>query len=238
VRAGPAGRDAVWPAPRGSLGRVRGVPARWRPGGLRVACQRGRKAPRRSHAGGRRHFATLVADRRAAVFSAMSAEAPKGKMPGLSRAVTGGVPPLRLRSTCGLPRRRRLPFLLANQTALTPSAQPPGKPGLHSSHLPLLSWTSHSDPGWPTPLHRLPVPRLVMPTAVRARHSRGATRAPAQRRRPHRQRGQAHSVRRFPGRIRGETGAPPTQESGPAACTGHRQPQPGARPSERQDPRP
>jgi hypothetical protein len=59
-----------------------------------------------------------MASRRAAVISAMSAKAPKGKTPGLSRAVTRGVPPLRLRSTCGLARRRCLAFLLANQTAL------------------------------------------------------------------------------------------------------------------------
>ena len=109
----------------------------------------------------------MVASRRAAVISAaaavitaVSAKAPKGKTPGLSRAMTRGVPPLRLRSTCGLARRWCLPFLLANQTALTPSAKPPGKPGLHHSHPPLLSWKGHGDPGWATPLHRLLVPGL------------------------------------------------------------------------------
>jgi len=82
--------------------------------------------------------------------------------------MTRGVPPLRLRSSFGLARRRCLPCLLANQTALTPSAKPPGKPGLHHSDLPLLSSKSHSDPGSPTPLHRLLVPACDAP-AVSAR---------------------------------------------------------------------
>lgn len=151
-------------------------------------------------------------------------------MPGLSRAVTGGVPPLRLRSTCGLPRRRCLPFLLANQTALTPSAQPPGKPGLHHFS-PSLAFM---DEPWRSGLANSTAPPTGPPACDAHRrprgHSRGVTRTPAGRRRQHRQRGKAHSVRRFSGRIRGETGAPPAQESGLAACTGHRQPQPGARP--------
>src|SRR5690242_13282922 len=54
------------------------------------------------------------------------------------RAVTCGVVPLRLCVTRRLTRCRCLPFLLASQTALTPSANPLGKPGLHHAHLPLL----------------------------------------------------------------------------------------------------
>jgi hypothetical protein len=68
---------------------------------------------------------------------------------GPLRAVTRGVVPLPLCSTCRLTRCRRLPCLLAGQTALTPSAKPPGKPGLHDAHLPLVSWKSHGEPGWP-----------------------------------------------------------------------------------------
>jgi hypothetical protein len=55
------------------------------------------------------------------------------------RAVTPrGVVPLRLCVTRRLTCCRCLPFLLASQTALTPSADPLGKPGLHHAHLPLL----------------------------------------------------------------------------------------------------
>ena len=68
----------------------------------------------------------------------MAAEAPGWKTPGLLRAVTGGVVPLSLCGTCRLPRCRCLLCLLAGQTALTPSADPPGKPGLHHAHLPLF----------------------------------------------------------------------------------------------------
>jgi hypothetical protein len=54
------------------------------------------------------------------------------------RAVTRGVVPLRRCVTRRLTRSRRLLFLLASQTALPPSANPLGNPGLHHSHLPLL----------------------------------------------------------------------------------------------------
>ena len=55
------------------------------------------------------------------------------------RAVTPrGVVPLRLCVTRRLTCCRCLPFLLASQTALTPSADPLGKPGLHHAHLPLF----------------------------------------------------------------------------------------------------
>jgi hypothetical protein len=57
---------------------------------------------------------------------------------GPLRAVTRGVVPLRLRVTPCLTCCRCLPFLLASQTALTPSADPQGKPGLHYAHLALL----------------------------------------------------------------------------------------------------
>ena len=61
-----------------------------------------------------------------------------GNSPGPLRAVTGGVVPLPLGGPRRLTRCRRLPCLLASQTALTPSAKPPGKPGLHHAHLPLF----------------------------------------------------------------------------------------------------
>ena len=67
----------------------------------------------------------------------------------LLRAVTRGVPPLPLCGPRRLTRCRCLPCLLTSQTALTPSANPPGKPGLHHSHLPLASRKSHDEPGWP-----------------------------------------------------------------------------------------
>ena len=57
---------------------------------------------------------------------------------GPLRAVTGGVVPLPLCGTRRLPRCRCLSCLLAGQAAFTPSANPPGKPGLHHAHLPLL----------------------------------------------------------------------------------------------------
>ena len=56
----------------------------------------------------------------------------------LLRAMTRGVVPLRLCVTRRLTCCRCLPCLLASQTALTPSANPPGKPVLHHSHLPLV----------------------------------------------------------------------------------------------------
>ena len=55
----------------------------------------------------------------------------------LLRAMTRGVVPLPFGSTCRLTRCRCLPCLLASPTALTPSANPLSKPGLHHSHLPL-----------------------------------------------------------------------------------------------------
>jgi len=55
---------------------------------------------------------------------------------GPLRAVTGGVVPLPLCGTRRLPRCRCLSCLLAGQTAFTPSANPPGKPGLHHAHFP------------------------------------------------------------------------------------------------------
>jgi len=57
---------------------------------------------------------------------------------GPLRAVTCGVVPLHLCVTRRLTCSRCLPCLLAGKTALTPSANPLGKPGLHHSHLPLL----------------------------------------------------------------------------------------------------
>ena len=57
---------------------------------------------------------------------------------GPLRAVTRGVVPLRLRVTSRLTCCRCLLCLLASQTALTPSADPLGKLGLHYAHLPLL----------------------------------------------------------------------------------------------------
>jgi hypothetical protein len=63
--------------------------------------------------------------------------------------VTRWAVPLPLCGTCRLTRCRCLLFLLASQTALTPSADPLGKPGPHHSHLPLASWKSHGEPGWP-----------------------------------------------------------------------------------------
>jgi hypothetical protein len=66
------------------------------------------------------------------------------KTPGLLRAVTRGVVPLRRCVTRRLTCSRCLPFLLASQTALTPSADPPGKPGLHHSHLQALHGRSRA----------------------------------------------------------------------------------------------
>jgi hypothetical protein len=75
---------------------------------------------------------------RLAIISAMRVKAPESNTLGLLRAVTRGMVSLRLCVTCRLTRCRCLPCLLASQTALTPSAHPPSKPGLHHSHLPLL----------------------------------------------------------------------------------------------------
>jgi hypothetical protein len=69
---------------------------------------------------------------------AMSVQAPGWQRPGLLRAVTRGVIPLPLGGARRLPRCCCLLCLLAVQTALTPSADPPGKPGLHHAHLPLF----------------------------------------------------------------------------------------------------
>ncbi len=80
---------------------------------------------------------------------ALSVKAPGWKTPGLLRAVTGGVVPLPLCGPRCVTRCRGLPCLLASQTALTPSAKPPGKPGLHHAHLPLFQRKSHGEPGWP-----------------------------------------------------------------------------------------
>ena len=80
---------------------------------------------------------------------ALSVKAPGWKTPGLLRAVTGGVVPLPLCGPRCVTRCRGLPCLLAGQTALTPSAKPPGKPGLHHAHLPLFQRKSHGEPGWP-----------------------------------------------------------------------------------------
>jgi hypothetical protein len=60
------------------------------------------------------------------------------KTPGLLRAVTGGVVPLPLGGPLCLTRCRCLLCLLAGQAALTPSANPSGKSGLHHAHRPLF----------------------------------------------------------------------------------------------------
>jgi hypothetical protein len=80
--------------------------------------------------------------------------------------VTRGVVPLRLCVTRRLPCSRCLPFLLASQTALAPSADPLGKPGLHHSHLPLLHGRVMA-----SQVGRVAAPpdlRLVMPADVSA----------------------------------------------------------------------
>jgi len=74
----------------------------------------------------------------AALVAARSDLALEMENAGPLRAVARGVVPLRLCVTRRLTRCRCLPFLLASQTALTPSANPLGKPGLHHAHLPLL----------------------------------------------------------------------------------------------------
>ena len=74
----------------------------------------------------------------AALVAARSGLALEMEDAGPLRAVTRGVVPLRLCVTRRLTCFRCLPFLLASQTALTPSANPLGKPGLHHAHLPLL----------------------------------------------------------------------------------------------------
>ncbi len=66
-----------------------------------------------------------------------------GPTPGLLRAVARGVVPLPLGGARRLAGCRCLLCLLTGQAALTPSADPPGKPGLHHAHLPLFmeeSW--------------------------------------------------------------------------------------------------
>src|SRR6476469_6306418 len=82
-------------------------------------------------------------------------------------AVTSGVVQLRLCVTRHLTCCRCLPFLLASQTALTPSANPLGKPGLHHGHLPLLhgrAMASQTGRVAAPPAD----PRLVMPADVSA----------------------------------------------------------------------
>jgi hypothetical protein len=75
----------------------------------------------------------------AALVAARSDPALEMEYAGPLQAVTPrGVVPLRLCVTRRLTCSRCLPFLLASQTALTPSANPLGKPRLHHSHLPLL----------------------------------------------------------------------------------------------------
>jgi len=107
--------------------------------------------------------ATALPATRCRLFAVLSAGAPAPRQAqiarsgrcrdarrrGFSRAVTRWVVPLRLCGTCRLTRCRCLPCLLTNQTALTPPANPPSKPGLHHSRLPWLSWKSHGEPSWP-----------------------------------------------------------------------------------------
>jgi hypothetical protein len=87
---------------------------------------------------------------------------------GPLRAVTRGVIPLGRCVTRRLTCFRCLLFLLASQTALTPSANPLGKPGLHHSHLPLASWGEPWRARLAMSLLRLLIPRLVMPADVSA----------------------------------------------------------------------
>jgi len=68
------------------------------------------------------------------------------KTPGLLRAVTGGVVPLPLGGPRCLTRCRCLLCLLAGQAALTPSANPSGKSGLHHAHLPLFRGRAMAGP--------------------------------------------------------------------------------------------
>jgi hypothetical protein len=63
-----------------------------------------------------------------------------------SRGGTRWVVPLRLCGICRSARCRCLLSLPTNQTALTPSANPLSKPGLHHSRLPWLSRKSHGEP--------------------------------------------------------------------------------------------
>ena len=86
---------------------------------------------------------------------------------GPLRAVTGGVVPLPLCGTLRLPRCRCLSCLLACQTALTPSANPPGKPGLHHVHLPLLHGRAMASQAGRVAAPPAD-PRLVMPANVSA----------------------------------------------------------------------
>ena len=116
---------------------------------------------------------------------------------GFSRAVTRWVVPLRLCGTCRLTRCRCLPHLLTSQTALTPPANPPGKPGLHHSRLPgfhgraMASQAGRfaappADP-WTCDARRCQRAGTVQVPSVR----------PAERRRQYRQRNIAPSVLRF-----------------------------------------
>ncbi len=97
----------------------------------------------------------------------------------LLRAMTRGVVPLPFCGTCRLARCRCLPCLLAGQTALTPSANPPGKHGLHHSHLPLPHGRAMANQAGRFVL-RLLIPGLRCPTASARRHSPGFERTPAQ----------------------------------------------------------
>jgi hypothetical protein len=82
-------------------------------------------------------------------------------------AVTRGVVPLRLYVTRRLTCCRCLPFLLASQTALTPSANPLGKPGLHHAYLPLLHGRAMASQAGRVAAPPAD-PRLVMPADVSA----------------------------------------------------------------------
>ena len=114
-----------------------------------------------------------------------------GNSPGPLRAVTGGVVPLPLGGPRRLTRCRHLPCLLAGQTALAPSADPPGEPGLHHAHLPFFMeepWRARLAAS----LLRLRIPVLCCPPMSVRRHSPGFERTPAQRSRHYRQRRTAH----------------------------------------------
>jgi hypothetical protein len=91
--------------------------------------------------------------------------------------MTRGVVPLRLCVTCRLTCSRCLPCLFASQAALTPSANPPGKSGLHHSHLALLHGRAMASQAGRFVL-RLLVPGLVMPANSARRHSPGFERTP------------------------------------------------------------
>ena len=140
---------------------------------------------------------------------------------GPLRPVTRGMVSLRLCVTCRLTRCRCLPCLLASQTALTPSANPPGNPGLHHSHLPLLherTMVSQAGRSAAPPAD----PRLVMPADVSAQAPskfRPCARRTTPTVSPTRQ-----STLRAPllGHITGEAGAPPRPEIWPGGL--HRAP--------------